>query len=80
MFYFTYGGRLFSTISQYLFSGVLGSIKLWFDIVNTLFFVLWITICGRSINENNKKVFSMFYYLLYCFGFFVRFLVKLYFG
>ena len=37
MFYHTYGGRLFSVASQYLFSGVLGNNRIWFDIVNTLF-------------------------------------------
>ena len=54
MFYFTYGGRLFSVVSQYLFSGVLGNNRIWFAIANTLFFVSLIMICGRLI-KNNKK-------------------------
>ena len=54
MFYHSYGGRLFSVALQYLFSGVLGNNRIWFDIVNTLFFVFFITICGKMIGENNR--------------------------
>ena len=54
MFYFTYGGRLFSVMSQYIFCGVLGNNRTWFVIVNTLFFVLWILICGKLINDSKK--------------------------
>ena len=54
MFYFTYGGRLFSVASQYLFSGVLGNNRIWFDIANTLFFVLLIMTCGKLI-DNGKE-------------------------
>ena len=65
------GGRLFSVASQYLFSGVLGENKLWFDIVNTLFFVLLILICGKLINTDKKRyvhivlVFALLYWFLY---------------
>lgn len=55
MFYLTYGGRLFSVASQYLFCGVLGNNKIWFDIVNTLFFVLLIMTCGRLIEDSKEK-------------------------
>ena len=56
MFYITYGGRLFSVMSQYIFSGVLGNNRTWFVIVNTLFFVLWILICGKLINDSKKDL------------------------
>ena len=55
MFYFTYGGRLFSVASQYLFCGVLGNNRIWFDIVNTLFFALWIMVCGKLISDSKEK-------------------------
>ncbi len=55
MFYYTYGGRLFSVVSQYLFSGVLGNNRIWFVIVNTLFFVLWIIVCGKLISDSKEK-------------------------
>ena len=54
MFYLTFGGRLFSVASQYLFCGVLGNNRIWFDFVNTLFFVLLILICGRLINDSKE--------------------------
>jgi len=55
MFYLTYGGRLFSVASQYLFCGVLGNNRIWFDIVNTLFFVLLILVCGKLVDYNKKN-------------------------
>ena len=65
MFYLTYGGRLFSVASQYLFSGVLGSNRIWFDVVNTLFFVLLIMTCGRLIDCRKEKfVFSVLLFAL----------------
>ena len=51
--YFHLGGRLFSVAAQYFFCGFLGN-KVWFDIVNTMFFVLLIAICG-SLVRNEKK-------------------------
>ena len=56
--YFRLGGRIFSVASQYLFSGVLGNNKIWFDIVNTLFFASFIWICGRLINNGKKEFVS----------------------
>ena len=65
MFYYTYGGRLFSVVSQYLFSGVLGNNRIWFDIVNTLFFVLWILVCGKLISDSKQKfVFCVLLFVL----------------
>ena len=61
--YFTMGGRLFSVASQFMFSGVLGDNKVWFDTVNTLFFVLLIMTCGRLINEGQRE--NVFYVLLF---------------
>ncbi len=55
IFYLTCSGRLFSVASQYIFSGMLGSNRIWFVIVNTLFFVLWIMVCGKLINGNRKS-------------------------
>ena len=57
MFYFTYGGRWFSVASQYLFCGVLGNNRIWFAIVNTLFFVLLIMTCGKLIDKGKKLYF-----------------------
>ena len=51
--YFNLGGRLFSVAAQYFFCGLLGN-KVWFDIVNTMFFVLLITVCGDLV-RNGKK-------------------------
>ena len=51
--YFHLGGRLFSVTSQYFICGLLGN-KVWFDIVNTMFFVLLIAVCG-SLVRNDKK-------------------------
>jgi hypothetical protein len=53
-FYLHSGGRLFSVACQYLFSGVLGDNRIWYAIVNTLFFVLFILICGKLIQEGKK--------------------------
>lgn len=67
--YFHLGGRLFSVASQYFFCGLLGN-RIWFDIVNTLFFMVLIIICGRLINTgiNNKVrcvlVFALLFWLL----------------
>ena len=54
MFYFTWGGRLFSVASQYLFCGVFGDNRIWFAIMNTLFFILLILVCGRLIDDSNE--------------------------
>jgi len=63
--YFTLGGRLFSVASQYLFSGMLVNNRIWFDTVNTLFFVLLIMTCGRLINDGKKEnVFSVLLFAL----------------
>ena len=65
MFYLTYGGRLFSVASQYLFSGVLGNSRIWFVVVNTMFFVLLIVTCGRLIGASKEKyVFSILLFAL----------------
>ena len=65
MFYLTYGGRLFSVASQYLFSGVLGNSRIWFVVVNTMFFVLLIMTCGRLIEASKEKyVFSLLLFAL----------------
>ena len=53
-FYFYSGGRLFSVACQYLFSGVLGDHRIWFAIVNTLFFVLCMVTCGRLIKDKKE--------------------------
>ena len=54
MFYFTYGGRLFSVASQYLFSGVLGNNRIWYAIANTLFFTSLMMVCGGLINGKKE--------------------------
>lgn len=53
-FYFHSGGRLFSVACQYLFSGVLGGHRIWYAIVNTLFFVVLIVTCGKLIKDRKQ--------------------------
>ena len=53
-FYFYSGGRLFSVACQYMFSGVLGDHRIWYAIVNTMFFVLFIVICGKLIKDRKE--------------------------
>jgi len=62
------GGRLFSVGAQYFISGLVGS-KLLFDVVNTLFFVLLILICGKLISGNKGKTihYSLLFALLFWF-------------
>lgn len=58
-FYFYSGGRLFSVACQYLFSGVLGDHRIWYAIVNTLFFVLCMVTCGRLIKDKKEGSISI---------------------
>ena len=58
-FYFYSGGRLFSVACQYMFSGVLGDHRIWYAIVNTLFFVLFIVICGKLIKDRKEGFVSI---------------------
>lgn len=51
--YHDLGGRCFSVASQFLFCGLIGK-RIWFDIVNTLFFLLLIMFCGKLINDSKK--------------------------
>lgn len=53
-FYFHSGGRLFSVACQYMFSGVLGDHRIWYAIVNTLFFVVLIVTCGKLIKDRKQ--------------------------
>ena len=53
-FYFHSGGRLFSVACQYMFSGVLGDHRIWYAIVNTLFFVALIVTCGKLIKDRKQ--------------------------
>ena len=52
--YHELGGRCFSVASQYLFCGLIGD-KTWFDLVNTLFFLLLIMTCGKLINNSKEE-------------------------
>ena len=54
-FYLYRGGRLFSVACQYMFSGVLGDHRIWYAIVNTLFFVLCMVTCGRLIKDRKEE-------------------------
>ena len=60
--YFHLGGRLFSVFAQYFFSGLLGN-KVWFDIVNTLIFLLLISVCGSLVRNGKKR--NVYYVLLF---------------
>ena len=57
MFYLTRGGRWLSVTFQYLFAGVLGEHKVWFDLVNTLFFALMLFVSGSLIQGGEKDIF-----------------------
>ena len=57
MFYLTRGGRWLSVAFQYLFAGVLGEHKVWFDLVNTLFFALMLFVSGSLIQGGEKDIF-----------------------
>lgn len=59
VFYLYFGGRLFSVTCQYLFSGVLGNHRIWYAIVNTLFFVLFLVTCGKLIKDRKKGFVSI---------------------
>ena len=61
--YFTLGGRYFSVASQYLFVGMLWNNRVWFDIMNTVFFLLLLLACGRLISNSKKG--NVFYVLLF---------------
>lgn len=64
--YYNLGGRFFSVAAQYLFCGLLKS-KIWFDIINTLFFVLLITVCGNLVKggRNGSIRFVLLFTLLF---------------
>ena len=67
--YFHWGGRIFSVAVQYFLCGLLGN-KIWFDIVNTMFFILLMVICGRLTNNGDKNgiryvlVFALLFWFL----------------
>ena len=48
------GGRLFSVACQYMFSGVLGDHRIYYAIVNTLFFVLFIIVCSKLVKDEKE--------------------------
>ena len=58
-FYLYYGGRLFSVVCQYLFSGVFGDNRIWYAIVNTLFFVSCMVTCSKLIVDRKEGFFSI---------------------
>ena len=66
-FYLNLGGRYLSVAAQYLFDGLIKH-KVWFDIVNTLFFVLLIFVCGRIVRENKEGIHATLLFAL-CFWF-----------
>ena len=53
-FYLHSGGRLFSVACQYMFSGVLGDHRIYYAIVNTLFFVLFIIVCSKLVKDEKE--------------------------
>lgn len=70
-FYLNWGGGLFSAVSQFLFCGLLGDNKLWFDIVNTIVYVCLMIIGCKLISPevlSGKKrtahAFVLFFWFL----------------
>lgn len=53
-FYLNWGGGFLGAACQYLFCGLLGNHKIWFDLVNTLWFVLFVFACGNIIGSDKK--------------------------
>ena len=68
-FYLYRGGRLFSVACQYMFSGVLGGHRIWYAIVNTLFFVVFLVICGKLIRDRKQGFASLLLLLALLFWF-----------
>ena len=70
MFYMTRGGRWLSIAGQYLFAGVCGGQKLWFDITNTLFFLLFLFVGAALIRPGRENriqtafVLALFFWFL----------------
>ncbi len=54
-FYKSWGGGVFGTFSQYLFCGLLGNDKIWFDLANTIIFLLFLLVCGKLVCGANKS-------------------------
>lgn len=68
-FYLNLGGRYFTVASQYFFSGLIGK-KIWFDVVNTVFFLLLILACGKMVATQENQwihgtvLFALFFWFL----------------
>lgn len=66
VFYVTRGGRWLSVAGQYLFAGVFGEHKIWFDITNTLFFFLFLFVGGALIRPGrNDRIYTAFILALF---------------
>lgn len=70
-FYLNWGGGLFSAFSQFLFCGLLGDNKLWFDVVNTIVYVCLMIIGCKLISpevisgkERTALAFVLFFWFL----------------
>lgn len=68
-FYKTWGGGLFSAFFQFVFCGVFGDNKLWFDLFNGLMVVFTIVICagfvdGKGLRWGNVALFSLLSWFL----------------
>ncbi len=63
-FYFHLGGRYLSVAAQYMFDGLLGN-KIWYDIVNTVFFSFFIMICGKLVNTSRAGGHTLLFVLLF---------------
>ena len=68
-FYNHWGGGVFSAFCQYLFCGLWDGNKLWFDLVNTLMFLLTVLLCGKLIGTGKKAFwpFVLLFSLLFWF-------------
>ena len=54
-FYLNWSGGIVGAFCQFLFCGLLGDNKIWFDIVNTLVFVVLVLVCGKIIGGDKKQ-------------------------
>lgn len=62
--YMNWGGGLLSTFFQSLFCGLLRSHKVWFDIVNTLAFVLLTWSAGSMVGGDRNRVYIILLFTL----------------
>ena len=70
-FYLYNGSSIFSAFCQYLFCGLLHSNKVWFDVVNTIMFLLFVLGCAQLVMKDKKKFWRVTFVFAILFWFLV---------